>query len=737
MKNKSMNYCEICGNPTKKSINRFCSVACKSKMPVKKVVLDPKINIRCKIDGKIFADYTNSGGTLARYSKNVLNKELDWNDWEKINAEIKPEWQCPECPEKFAFGTGYDSGGWIFKHLKKHGYETKLSVCEKYPEFASLWSHTVEVEKNEQFKLESEDNRVQCLECGQFFKKLSNTHLLNAHGMTLFQYKKKHKGAKTISTATTNKSREIYFSDDGLSKVNPNSNAQLELNEFIRSLGFDTICPKRFRLYDIDVYLPDLKIGFEYHGLFYHSQFRGNHLQSRHLDAVNAAEADGIHLIQIFEDEWILKNEITKSRIKNILGISEQKTAARKCEIRELVNVEAKEFLDLNHLQGYQRASISIGLFHDTELVQCMTFTDINDRVSGNSQFDQGVFENVRSCIKMGWNVSGGFDRILKYFELKYNPSMLIGFADRRWSSSVKGTYYDRLGFDFDSITRPCFWVMRGYTRRQHRSSFTKKRMYSSYPEIFGECNINELTQFKMIEMLGYDIIWDCGNLKYVKRYNVTMEIPDVDSDGLDIESDNFVRENRKRTKQLRKYDPGKLILCIPCNQYFPLNGMSAHIHQTHKQEIDEFVQMYGEYRPKQMLIEKRLSEVGDKFKCLDCEERQMSHKQLVQHVNKYHGSFEQYSIEHFFNGIHPTCQCGCGERVGLKTQPPYSNEYVSGHNPNGMVGKKHSLSSREKQKEKSVGRYSLDWFRERYGEDEGRKKYAERSMKLSNRKKN
>ena len=726
-----MNYCELCGTPTKKPINRFCSVACKSKMPVKKVALDPTINIRCKIDGKVFSDHLNGSGTLTRYSKNVLKKEFDWNDWEKFDVELKPTWNCPYCSWTTIDVT--NKSGCITTHLEEIHGETPETHSEKHPTDKELWQQYWKELEASNFLEESEDNRVQCLECGEFFKKLSNTHLLNAHNMTLFQYKKKHKGAKTISTTTTNKSREIYFSDDGLSKVNPNSNAQLELDEFIRSLGFDTICPKRFRLYDIDVYLPDLKIGFEYHGLFYHSQFRGNHLQSRHLDAVNAAEADGIQLIQIFEDEWKLKNEIIKSRIKNILGISEQKTSARKCAIRELTNGETKEFLDLNHLQGYQRASISIGLFYNTELIQCMTFTDINDRVSGNSKSEPGIFENVRSCIKMGWNVSGGFARILKYFELAYNPSMMIGFADRRWSSLVRGTYYDRLGFEFNSTTRPCFWAMRGYTRRQHRSSFTKKKMLASYPEIFEEFDINELTQFKMIEMMGYDIIWDCGNLKYIKTYNAPKNIPVTDADGLDIVDDNFVRENRKRTEQLNRYDPDKLILCIPCNQWFPLNGMASHVHQTHKQEIDEFVRIHGEYRPKQMLLEKRLVEAGDAFECLECNERQVSNKQLVQHINKKHGSFDQYAIKYFFNGEHPTCECGCGEKVSLKSQPPYKSDFISGHNPNGMIGKKHKLESRRKQKEKSIGRYSLEWFIGRYGDAIGREEYTKRNKKISN----
>lgn len=53
----------------------------------------------------------------------------------------------------------------------------------------------------------------------------------------------------------------------------------------------------------------------------------------------------------------------------------------------------------------------------------------------------------------------------------------------------------------------------------------------------------------------------------------------------------------------------------------------------------------------------------------------------------------------------------------------------------NGMFGKTHTESAKQKQKEKAKGRYSLPWFQERYGIDEGTRKYEERCLWLKNRK--
>jgi group I intron endonuclease len=52
----------------------------------------------------------------------------------------------------------------------------------------------------------------------------------------------------------------------------------------------------------------------------------------------------------------------------------------------------------------------------------------------------------------------------------------------------------------------------------------------------------------------------------------------------------------------------------------------------------------------------------------------------------------------------------------------------------NGMFGKTHSEDAIKKQKDKSIGRYTLEWFIGRYGQDEGQKKYNERRLMLKNR---
>jgi group I intron endonuclease len=52
----------------------------------------------------------------------------------------------------------------------------------------------------------------------------------------------------------------------------------------------------------------------------------------------------------------------------------------------------------------------------------------------------------------------------------------------------------------------------------------------------------------------------------------------------------------------------------------------------------------------------------------------------------------------------------------------------------NPMHGKKHSDEAKERQRDRAVGRYTLEWFVDKYGVESGTFKYKERNDKLANR---
>ena len=242
--------------------------------------------------------------------------------------------------------------------------------------------------------------------------------------------------------------------------------AQNEINEYINNLGFTTKQNNRTILngYEIDIFIPELNIGIEYCGLYWHSDVYRD--DNYHLQKQELAESENIRLIQIFEDEWIYKSEIVKSRLRNILKSNKHKIPARKCIVKVITKDAAESFTNKNHIQEHINAQVYYGLYYQDELISLMSF----DKLS-----NQDGYELLRFCSKLNYSIQGGASKILKHFENSiHKPKRIISYADRRWS---KGDLYKQLGFKLSHISKPNF----SYINRQTRTTEYKPNLNRIY----------------------------------------------------------------------------------------------------------------------------------------------------------------------------------------------------------------------------------------------------------------
>jgi len=251
---------------------------------------------------------------------------------------------------------------------------------------------------------------------------------------------------------------------------------------------------------ELDIYLPDLKLAFEFNGLYWHSElYKENNY---HLNKTEQCEKREIHLVHIYEDDWIYKQDIIKSRILNLLGKS-NKIFARKCEIKEIIdNKLVRRFLEQNHLQCFVGSKIKMGLFYNDELVSLMTFGNFRSPLGQKSISNS--YDMLRFCNKLNINVIGGASRLFKYFINHYKPIEVISYADRSWSY---GNLYKKLGFEFLHKTQPnYYYIINGI--RNYRFNFRKDKL------IKGGSDPNKTEHEIMLEKSIFRI-YDSGNLKY------------------------------------------------------------------------------------------------------------------------------------------------------------------------------------------------------------------------------
>jgi hypothetical protein len=283
------------------------------------------------------------------------------------------------------------------------------------------------------------------------------------------------------------------------------SNSEEEVYQFIRSIYSGEII-QRFRLSEkeIDIYLPELKIGFEYNGLYWHSNLYKS--SNFHVDKTKFFESQSIALIHIWEDDWLYKREIVKSIISNKLGLTQKKIFARKCKIENISNEDLREFLEKNHIQGFVGAKVKIGLYYNDELVSIMTFGNLRKSLGYKVETDS--WELLRFCNKIGYSVVGAASKLLNYFEKNYSPKVIISFCDYSRSS---GNLYQKLGFDFSHLSEPNYYYIVDGLRR-HRFNYRKDRLVSNGAN-------PELSESQIMSKMGYNKIWDCGMQKWIRHF--------------------------------------------------------------------------------------------------------------------------------------------------------------------------------------------------------------------------
>lgn len=284
---------------------------------------------------------------------------------------------------------------------------------------------------------------------------------------------------------------------------NGKSSAEAELEEYIKSLGFvvETRNRKIIKPYEIDIVVESKKIGFEYNGLYFHSdkfERRGDHKTKT--DMANAA---GYRLVHIYEDDWFYRKDIVKSLVANILGVGNEHCFARKLDVVVKPYKEVKEFFKQNHLQGSGNGDAWC-LMEDGKIVAAMQFSQSNSE-RGNT--DQTRWELVRYATSK--RVVGGASRLFSAF-IKDNPSVktIISYSD---NDMFDGGMYEKIGFVKDSDVRPDYKYVVG-NKRIHKASFKKSEISRKFPEVYDE----NLTEHEMCQKLGYYRIYNSGLTKWV-----------------------------------------------------------------------------------------------------------------------------------------------------------------------------------------------------------------------------
>lgn len=275
------------------------------------------------------------------------------------------------------------------------------------------------------------------------------------------------------------------------------SKGEDEIINFVNTLGIEVEHGNRklIKPLELDIYVPSKHLAIEYNGLRWHSEQFKENADTYHLEKTNLCNEKGIKLIHIFEDEWHYKSDIIKSMLANMLGKSERRIFARKCEIREVKQQEASNFLKDNNIQDCcYEVKHNIGLYYQNELVSLITFCEEQNRTVVLNDY----------CTKLNTVVIGGASKLLKYFIRKEHPHKLYTLVDKRWSN---GNLWKKLGFTKTADNKPNYY----YVVDDHRESKLYYNKMSLVEQGFGK----DKTEHQIMLDRGIYRIYDCGTMSF------------------------------------------------------------------------------------------------------------------------------------------------------------------------------------------------------------------------------
>ena len=276
------------------------------------------------------------------------------------------------------------------------------------------------------------------------------------------------------------------------------SKPEIKLKDFIRSFYKGEIITNSKNIIppmELDIFVPTLNLAIEFNGGYWHSErFKD---KNYHLHKYNLCKSKGIRLISIWEWEYLKGRDKIENFIKNLI-LEKKKLFARKLNIKEVDVNTQREFLNINHLQGYIPCTLALGLYKEDELVQLMTL-----RIK--SKKDK-LFEIGRLATKTGFTVVGGSKRLFKHLLSFVDFETIISYNNM---DKFTGDTYESLGMTYESTSIPYGWI---------RNTEYLPRYQTQKSKLIRQGFDKNLSESEIMRSEGFEKIYLTGVSKFVLK---------------------------------------------------------------------------------------------------------------------------------------------------------------------------------------------------------------------------
>lgn len=254
---------------------------------------------------------------------------------------------------------------------------------------------------------------------------------------------------------------------------------------------------------ELDLYLPDLNIAFEFNGYQFHCSSLSEWAKPKtyHQRKTDECLSKGVKLYHIWEDT---PDYLCDSIVRSKVGLS-SRVYARECNLTELPD----GWFTSRHVDGDCLSQIRYGLSYNGSIVCGISF-----------RFSNGYAEIARYSNEVGMTVVGGYSKLLAHTipilrERGYKE--LISFCNRDLSPDVNSSVYKKLGFEYAGVHLSYKYYDQKRTKEIiPRQKMTKKHLTS----VLDSMGVNHegMTEEDMAKLLGFARVYNSGTFKFVKK---------------------------------------------------------------------------------------------------------------------------------------------------------------------------------------------------------------------------
>lgn len=332
----------------------------------------------------------------------------------------------------------------------------------------------------------------------------------------------------TTSRISTKGSTEFQKCECQLTQNPYKSHRELEVYDWLVSKGLNVLQASRrvLKNLELDIYIPDQQIAFEFNGMYFHSSGGNNpskKQRSYHSTKTTLALQEGIKCYHIWDD---CPDDLMYSILESKLGLS-HRVYARTLSLQELTPAQGSAFFQESHADGNNSAATKYLALVDTSATVycCMSLMQRRIQATNVVHWEIGRFANRKH-----FTVVGGYSKLLKYavgYLKSQGINELVSYCNRDLSPDPNSTFYAKQGFEFLGDTGNIYWYYtnkeieingKSYKGRIPRQAVQKQKLLKHFVSHNLPVHSTD-TESTLTHRLGLVPVYNSGNFKYILRF--------------------------------------------------------------------------------------------------------------------------------------------------------------------------------------------------------------------------